>query len=362
MPAKIPLTQEFLDQVAKLYAENLGQHRIARELSCSKRLVKNAYKMLHIDPSIRLNPPPLTERICRDCKINKPIDQYLKRTRATLVDGTKSGRVSYETRCKECYKIYQNDFAGQNRKGRQREYRQKPRLSSEFLAQVKQLFDGGVVGIPRIADKLNCKPNRIQRAFKLLNISSQETYNPRKEVPGEKVCTKCNTLKPITEYAIKHRNTSYGGYDFYHSQCKDCIRLEKNIRESKRSKIRRKTDPAYRLRSNMSTIIYTALRERGSGKNGDSCWKFLPYTPGQLVAHIESLFSPWMTWQNHGKYDPKTWHDGDPATWTWQLDHIIPHSTFKYASMKSQEFQSCWALSNLRPYSAKQNILDSNSR
>jgi len=37
---------------------------------------------------------------------------------------------------------------------------------------------------------------------------------------------------------------------------------------------------------------------------------------------------------------------------------IIPQSTFKYSSMEDQEFKNCWALSNLRPLSAKQNNFD----
>lgn len=42
----------------------------------------------------------------------------------------------------------------------------------------------------------------------------------------------------------------------------------------------------------------------------------------------------------------------------WQLDHIIPHSEFKYISVENEVFKKCWALENLRPYSAKQNLLD----
>jgi hypothetical protein len=50
------------------------------------------------------------------------------------------------------------------------------------------------------------------------------------------------------------------------------------------------------------------------------------------------------------------------TTWTWNIDHIIPHSTFKYISMEDQSFKECWSLTNLRPYSAKQNILDKDNR
>lgn len=82
----------------------------------------------------------------------------------------------------------------------------------------------------------------------------------------------------------------------------------------------------------------------------------------KLKRHLEGQFESWMTWDNHGRYDVKTWNDNDQNTWTWQIDHIIPHSKFHYTSMENQEFKDCWALSNLRPYSAKQNVIDGTSR
>ena len=57
-------------------------------------------------------------------------------------------------------------------------------------------------------------------------------------------------------------------------------------------------------------------------------------------------------------YNKNMWNNNDPQTWTWQIDHIIPHSTFKYTSMEDDNFKKCWALENLRPYSSKQNFFD----
>ena len=81
-----------------------------------------------------------------------------------------------------------------------------------------------------------------------------------------------------------------------------------------------------------------------------------------LKNHIENQFELWMNWENHGIYNKNMWNDNDPQTWTWQIDHIIPHSTFKYTSMEDQTFKDCWDRSNLRPLSAKQNIKDGNRR
>jgi hypothetical protein len=136
-------------------------------------------------------------------------------------------------------------------------------------------------------------------------------------------------------------------------ETKKIFRQRVNDAEKKRVMI----DPSYRLRRILSRTVNAAIKKRGKIKNG-SVLLFLPYTIDQLKQHLEILFEPWMNWGNRGKYNPKTWNDNDQATWTWQLDHIIPHSTFQYTTMGCQEFRDCWALSNLRPLSAKQNLLD----
>jgi hypothetical protein len=65
-----------------------------------------------------------------------------------------------------------------------------------------------------------------------------------------------------------------------------------------------------------------------------------------------------MTWENHGAYQSSKWDDNDISTWKWQIDHIIPQHKLPYSSMEDENFKKCWALENLRPYSAKQNLLD----
>jgi hypothetical protein len=132
------------------------------------------------------------------------------------------------------------------------------------------------------------------------------------------------------------------------------------------------TDPAYRIRRAVSVMVGQALKNTNSSKNGESSWEYLPYTPQDLKNHIEQLFSHpdnltpdgkvWMTWKNWGKYDPKKWDDNDPTTWVWNLDHITPHSSFNYTLMTDENCKRAWALENLRPLSAKQNIEDNDSR
>jgi hypothetical protein len=139
----------------------------------------------------------------------------------------------------------------------------------------------------------------------------------------------------------------------YQEQNKDVINEKRRLK----SKIRRELDPNFKLRAYLSNAINRQLSKNNNSKNNRSILQFLPYTINQLKEHIEKQFEPWMSWNNRGKYNSKIWDDNNVATWTWQLDHTIPHNKFHYNSMTDQSFIDCWSLSNLRPVSAKLNIL-----
>lgn len=116
----------------------------------------------------------------------------------------------------------------------------------------------------------------------------------------------------------------------------------------------------FKLRTILSVSIGRALRRRGGSKRS-SILSALPYSMDELIGHLESQFEPWMNWSNMGRYS-KAWDDNDPSTWTWQIDHIVPASTFKYKSMQDKTFKKCWSLLNLRPLSAKKNLIDGTNR
>lgn len=148
-------------------------------------------------------------------------------------------------------------------------------------------------------------------------------------------------------------------YDkLYYQQNRD--RLIKSTSEYK--KIKRKEDLCIRLQGNISHLIRQSLKAKNSSKNKKSILKYLPYSIQELKIHIELQFEVWMSWDNYGKYYIDKWNDNDQLTWTWQIDHIIPHSTFKYTNMEDEKFLECWSLDNLRPLSSKQNLLDGNRR
>lgn len=141
----------------------------------------------------------------------------------------------------------------------------------------------------------------------------------------------------------------------YKTNNKDQIKSRRN----EAMKIKRKSCVSFKLRSNISRSIRKALKNNG-GKRGLSCLHSINYNINDLKSHLEKQFESWMNWDNYGIYSQKTWDDNNMSTWTWQVDHIIPQSSLLYTSMDDDNFKKCWALSNLRPLSSKENFLKGN--
>ncbi len=104
------------------------------------------------------------------------------------------------------------------------------------------------------------------------------------------------------------------------------------------AKNQRKCNPGFSVSSHMGTLIHRAL---GKGKAGKSWRTFVDYSLEELMLHLERQFLPGMTWQNKGE---------------WHIDHIVPRASFEYSSAEDEEFKRAWALSNLRPIWARDNV------
>jgi len=90
------------------------------------------------------------------------------------------------------------------------------------------------------------------------------------------------------------------------------------------TKKRKNNDPSYKLICNIRTAIGSSLRRMKYTKKSKS-YQILGCSFEEFKQHIESLWEPWMNWNNYG--NPK---DGIIVpNKTWDVDHIIPVSTAK---------------------------------
>ncbi|NBW15807.1 MAG: hypothetical protein EBR82_48255 [Caulobacteraceae bacterium] len=92
------------------------------------------------------------------------------------------------------------------------------------------------------------------------------------------------------------------------------------------------------LKARMRARVRAHLK--GSGKTPD--WPtWLGYSVDDLRAHLEARFTEGMTWQNIGR---------------WHIDHIRPLASFTITGPDCPEFRAAWALENLQPLWAKDNL------
>ena len=95
------------------------------------------------------------------------------------------------------------------------------------------------------------------------------------------------------------------------------------------------TDPAFRLRMNLSNRLSQATKANGTKKSARTV-ALLGCSIPSLRMHLERQFQRGMTWENYG-YGADKWH----------VDHIAPCSSFDLSDPEQQ--RQCFHFSNLRP-------------
>ena len=191
-----------------------------------------------------------------------------------------------------------------------------------------------------------------------------------------KTCSKCGETKPLAEF-----NRNAASPDGHRPNCRSCDRirsqayikankekhrdsgrryyennkehvLEKNKKWKKKNleaarRIQRESKRRWleTPQGKVSRSAKDALRRtllKGS-KAGQRTFDLLGYTREQLISHLEKQFSPGMSWENYGSNG-------------WHIDHIVPLSAFNYTDPSHIDFKRAWALSNLRPLWAAENL------
>lgn len=121
----------------------------------------------------------------------------------------------------------------------------------------------------------------------------------------------------------------------------------KSIR-NQRASARKKNDPAFKLRCNVSCAIASALKAKNTSKGGRSWQLLVGYSTDQLREHLQRLWLPGMNWSNYG------WSSRAEKWWT--IDHKIAQAHFHYSSPNDPQFKQCWALNNLQPMWSSDNF------
>lgn len=216
--------------------------------------------------------------------------------------------------------------------------------TSSITEKVTGCMSCGTPVVYRTNSRVYCAPCRkeVRREKDRLAAERKRRASGIKPVKG--TTTKCQDCGKEFERA-----------DSKSIRCKPCQSEYVLEKARERSKLR-KTDP--RLREQYNDWYRKSLNESprkrignhfrvmmhralGKKKEGRSWREFVDYSLEELMQHLERQLLPGMTWGNQGE---------------WHIDHIIPQSSFRFSSPDDPEFKACWALSNLRPMWAKENI------
>jgi hypothetical protein len=113
--------------------------------------------------------------------------------------------------------------------------------------------------------------------------------------------------------------------------------VERNKERHRENMVRYMSIPRVRLHR----TIRERIRQMLKGNKSKKTLEILGYDIATLKGHLERQFSKGMNWSNYGD---------------WHVDHIVPLSSFNITSEFDPELQAAWALSNLRPLWATENL------
>ena len=95
--------------------------------------------------------------------------------------------------------------------------------------------------------------------------------------------------------------------------------------------------PDFKVHNRIKARLHAGLKR---GEQG-ATFKRLGYSVAELMQHLERQFTKGMGWHNMGE---------------WHIDHIVPLSSFTVTGSDDPELRRAWALPNLRPLWAKENL------
>jgi len=218
-------------------------------------------------------------KVCKKCNVEKELTEF---------GIVKTGSDRLRTYCKQC--------------------------SSKLIAEYRI----------KNSEKISIK----SKEHRLKNIEKYKEYD---KIRGKK--RRIEDAEKIKEYRKEYYLKNKDKIKEYQIKNKRIIKENRN-----KNKIKRKeNEPLYKLRINISNLIYISIKGNGYTKKSRT-YEILGCTFEEFKIHLEKQFTEGMSWSNMGK---------------WHLDHIHPVSLAKDEEEIIKlnhytNFQPLWAIDNIR--------------
>ena len=290
---------------------------------------------------------------CPKCNSDKPIDDF------SLDKSSKDGK---QARCKQCHSEYRKNNIErikevdhqwyENNKDHVREFQEKYKPRKNELRNKRRAENPDKIIDSERKWRL-ANPEKVKDAAKKTYYKSVSTPEGR-----DKRRKYCKDYREANIERKRELNKKWA--DENRAKVRNCGKkwADANRDKIKEQYIRWKTSDPERLknsykkarekrRSTPRGLLNIAIGKgmRNSLSNGAKrgChWEALVgYRVEQLKIHIEKQFKIGMSWSNYG---------------CWHIDHKIPVSVFNFETPEDIDFKRCWALKNLQPLWAKENL------
>lgn len=225
----------------------------------------------------------------------------------------------------------------------------RPRAPSKIQPTIKKICECGKefaavgLGRTRLSCSKECADKRRQKQI--------SEWHHKKRVLKVKTCEFCPTTfnphgpqKTCQSDECKKKLSRKNNRKNYKTPPVEKTRAYRNKHKDRINAYMRdyRTKRMQRSKHRISSRMYAAVR-REVKKFGASTTKTIQglYTNEELFNHLESQFTDGMSWDNMSE---------------WHIDHIRPVASFDYDSTDHPDFKKCWALNNLQPMWAKDNM------
>lgn len=176
---------------------------------------------------------------------------------------------------------------------------------------------------------------------------NREEIAAKRKVYREENADKIKAAKKL-HYDANLEKMRQAKRDYYHAN-KDVLKVKQKVyRDENKDSLntyfreRRKRDPLFKMGAYLRNMLRRILKASGTAKAGSSS-DIVGYGPTELKAHIESLFTDGMSWENYGG---------------WHIDHKVPVSIMTLFGIEDPAVIN--ALSNLQPMWALDNLTKGN--
>lgn len=214
-------------------------------------------------------------KICKLCEKNREICEYYLK---------KNGKPK-SSYCKNCYNIvYKKEYDG------------------EYYRKNKEIFKIKSREWCEKNDRSEYRKKYWEKNSENLKAKQKKFREENRELVSERKRRYLEKLTPEKKEQIRQRKR-----ELYHKN-------NSKIRKAEYVKEKRNSDPLFKLRFNIRSLIRNSLK-RGFTKKSKKTVDILGCDFLKFKEHLEAKFDDNMNWNNQGTY--------------WHLDHIVPISSAK---------------------------------